>query len=89
MSIAFLGIQFGWSLQMSNMSSIYQILGADESDIPILWLGAPLTGLFVQPIIGFMSDRINPKYGRRKPFILGGTLTAVPVLALMPFARTI
>jgi len=53
MSFGFFGIQFGWGLQMANMSAIYQYLGASEGDIPILWLAAPLTGLIVQPIIGY------------------------------------
>jgi hypothetical protein len=57
MSFGFLGIQFGWGLQMSNMSPIYKYLGAADSEIPMLWLAAPLTGLIVQPIIGAMSDR--------------------------------
>ena len=57
MSFGFLGIQFGWGLQMANMSAIYEYLGADAHQIPMLWLAAPLTGLIVQPIIGHMSDR--------------------------------
>src|SRR5438094_9992893 len=58
MSFGFLGIQFGWALQMANVSAIYEYLGADAHQIPILWLAAPLTGLVVQPIIGHLSD--NP-----------------------------
>ena len=57
MSFGFLGIQFGWGLQLANMSAIYSYLGAKESDIPFLWLAGPVTGLIVQPIIGAMSDR--------------------------------
>ncbi len=57
MSFGFLGIQFGWGLQMANMSAIYEYLGARADQIPILWLAAPLTGLIVQPIIGHSSDR--------------------------------
>jgi len=57
MSFGFMGIQFGWALQMANMSSIYEFLGAKPDEIPMLWLAAPLTGLIVQPIIGYMSDR--------------------------------
>src|SRR6266850_1928957 len=57
MSFGFLGIQFGWGLQLANMSAIYSYLGAKESDIPLLWLAGPMTGLIVQPIIGAMSDR--------------------------------
>ena len=57
MSFGFLGIQFGWGLQMANMSPIYKYLGASDAQIPMLWLAAPLTGFIVQPIIGAMSDR--------------------------------
>ena len=67
MSFGFLGIQFGWNLQMSNMSAIYEYLGAQADQIPILWLAAPLTGLIVQPIIGSMSDRTWNRLGRRHP----------------------
>jgi maltose/moltooligosaccharide transporter len=67
MSIGFMGIQFGWGLQMANMSAIYEYLGAHADKIPILWLAAPLTGLLVQPIIGHMSDNTWCRLGRRRP----------------------
>ena len=67
MCFGFLGIQFGWGLQMANMSAIYQILGAEESQLAILWLAAPVTGLFVQPVIGYLSDRTWNRFGRRRP----------------------
>src|SRR5258708_14365158 len=66
LSFGFFGIQFGWGLQMANMSSIYEFLGASEGAIPILWLAAPLTGLIVQPIIGYYSDRTWTWLGRRR-----------------------
>src|SRR5512143_2802401 len=84
MSFGFLGIQFGWGLQMANMSAIYQYLGADESDIPILWLAAPLTGLIVHPIIGHYSDRTWCWLGRRRPAFLGGAILASLALLAMP-----
>lgn len=84
MSFGFLGIQFGWGLQMANMSSIYQFLGADEKDIPILWLAAPLTGLIVQPIIGYYSDRTWTRLGRRRPYFLVGAILASLSLIAMP-----
>jgi maltose/moltooligosaccharide transporter len=67
MSVGFFGIQFGWGLQMGNMSPIYEYLGAKPEELPILWLAAPLTGLIVQPIIGYMSDRTWTPLGRRRP----------------------
>ena len=84
MSFGFLGIQFGWGLQMANMSAIYQYLGAREDEIPILWLAAPLTGLIVQPIIGYCSDRTWNRLGRRRPYFLGGAVAASLALLAMP-----
>lgn len=67
MCFGFFGIQFGWSLQMNNMSVIYEYLGASAEQIPGLWLAAPMTGLLVQPIVGYLSDRTwHPRWGRRR-----------------------
>src|SRR5215813_6700388 len=85
----FLGIQFGWALQMANMSAIYEYLGADAHQIPILWLAAPLTGLVVQPIIGHMSDHTWNRLGRRRPYFLTGALLASFALAAMPNVSTL
>ncbi len=84
MSFGFLGIQFGWGLQMANMSAIYEYLGAKPEQIPMLWLAAPLTGLLVQPVIGQMSDRTWGPLGRRRPYFLAGALLASAALLLMP-----
>jgi maltose/moltooligosaccharide transporter len=89
MSFGFFGIQFGWGLQMANMSAIYQYLGADESTIPLLWLAAPITGLIVQPIVGFYSDRTWTKLGRRRPFFLVGAILASLALIAMPNSSTL
>jgi maltose/moltooligosaccharide transporter len=84
MSFGFFGIQFGWGLQMANMSSIYQYLGAKESDIAFLWLAAPLTGLIVQPIVGYYSDRTWTGLGRRRPYFLVGAILSSLALIAMP-----
>lgn len=84
MSFGFLGIQFGWGLQMANMSPIYKYLGADEGSIGYLWLAGPLTGLLVQPIVGAMSDRTWTRLGRRRPYFLVGAILASICLILMP-----
>lgn len=85
MSFGFFGIQFGWGLQMANMSAIYEFLGASESAIPILWLAAPLTGLIVQPIVGYYSDRTWHRHlGRRRPYFLAGAILASLALVAMP-----
>jgi maltose/moltooligosaccharide transporter len=67
MSFGFLGIQFGWGLQLANMSAVYEKLGARPDQVPLLWLAAPMTGLIVQPIIGALSDRTWGPLGRRRP----------------------
>src|SRR5215475_7864640 len=84
MSFGFVGIQFGWALQMANMSAIYEYLGASADQIPILWLAAPLTGLIVQPIIGHASDRTWNALGRRRPYFLAGAILSSLALLLMP-----
>jgi maltose/moltooligosaccharide transporter len=85
MSFGFLGIQFGFALQGGFMSRIFQTLGADVDSIPGLWVAAPLTGLLVQPIIGYLSDNTwSPKFGRRKPFFLIGAILASITLFFMP-----
>jgi maltose/moltooligosaccharide transporter len=84
MSFGFLGIQFGWGLQMSNMSPIYKYLGASDSQIPLLWLAAPLTGFIIQPIIGAMSDRTWGRLGRRRPYFLVGAILSSLALIAMP-----
>lgn len=84
MSFGFLGIQFGWGLQLANMSPIYKYLGASESELPYLWLAGPMTGLLIQPIVGAMSDRTWTKLGRRRPYFLVGAILASLALILMP-----
>jgi len=89
MSFGFLGIQFGWGLQLGNMSAIYEKLGAKPEGIPILWLAAPLTGLIVQPIIGSMSDRTWNRLGRRRPYFLVGAILASSALFIMPTSSAV
>jgi len=85
MSFGFLGIQFGFALQGGFMSRIFQTLGADVDSIPGLWIAAPLTGLLVQPIIGYLSDNTwSTRFGRRKPFFLIGAVLASVTLFFMP-----
>lgn len=90
MNFGFFGVQFSFGLQQSNMSAIYRYLGANEAELPMLWLAGPVTGLLVQPVIGAISDGTwSPKFGRRKPFFLIGALIASLALIAMPFSSTI
>jgi len=84
MCFGFLGIQFGFALQNANVSRIFQTLGADIEDLPILWVAAPVTGLLVQPVIGYLSDRTWNRLGRRRPYFLGGAILASLALFVMP-----
>ncbi|MEM9986512.1 MAG: MFS transporter, partial [Bacteroidota bacterium] len=84
MSFGFLGIQFGFALQNANVSRIFETLGADIEDIPILWVAAPVTGLLIQPIIGHMSDKTWTPLGRRRPYFLAGAILASLALFIMP-----
>ena len=90
MSFGFLGIQFGFALQGGNMSRIFQTLGASPDELPGLWIAAPLTGLLVQPIIGYLSDRTwHPRWGRRRPFFLIGAILSSLALFFMPFSSAL
>ncbi|WP_419147192.1 MFS transporter [Pseudoalteromonas 'SMAR'] len=89
MCFGFLGIQFGFALQNGNVSRIFQTLGAKVDDIPILWVAAPLTGLIVQPIIGYWSDRTWGRLGRRRPFFLWGAILTTLSLFIMPNSPTL
>ena len=89
MCFGFFGIQFGFALQNSNVSRIFQTLGADYSNMTILWVAAPITGLFVQPIIGYLSDRTWNRLGRRRPYFLWGAILASLALFIMPHSPTL
>ena len=85
MSFGFLGIQFGFALQNGNMSRIFETMGAKQDELAFLWLAAPTTGLLIQPIIGYLSDRTwSPRWGRRRPFFLIGAICASLALLVMP-----
>ncbi len=86
MNLGFLGLQFSFGLQQSNMSPIYKYLGAEESALPLLWLAGPMTGLIIQPIIGAMSDRTVTRWGRRTPYFLIGAVMCSLALLFMPFS---
>jgi maltose/moltooligosaccharide transporter len=90
MSFGFLGIQFGFALQGGYMSRIFQSLGAKPEEIPALWIAAPLTGLIVQPIIGYLSDKTwSPRFGRRRPYFLIGAILSSFALLFVPYSPTL
>ena len=90
MSFGFLGIQFGFALQGGFMSRIFQTLGAEKDALPLLWVAAPLTGLLVQPIVGYLSDRTwHPRFGRRRPYFLIGAVLSSIALFFMPYSSAL
>ncbi|AOS44848.1 Major Facilitator Superfamily protein [Lacunisphaera limnophila] len=84
MSFGYVGIQFGFALQNANVSRIFETLGASVDAIPILWIAGPVTGLVVQPIVGYLSDKTWNRLGRRKPYFLIGAISASLALLVMP-----
>jgi maltose/moltooligosaccharide transporter len=89
MCFGFMGIQFGFALQNANVSRIFQTLGADMEQVPGLWIAAPLTGLLVQPVVGYFSDRTWTGLGRRRPYFLAGAVLATLALFVMPNSPTL
>ena len=90
MSVGFFGIQFGWDLQRANMGRIYENLGANPDEVPLLFLAAPLTGLLVQPVIGYLSDRTwHPRWGRRRPYFMLGAILSSIALIFMPHSSAL
>jgi maltose/moltooligosaccharide transporter len=89
MCFGFLGLQFGFALQNANVSRIFETLGAGLEQVPLLWIAAPFTGLVVQPLIGYCSDRTWTRLGRRRPYFVGGALLAAAALVCMPRAPTL
>lgn len=89
MCFGFLGIQIGFGLQNANTSRIFQTLGAPIDDLAILWIAAPATGLLVQPIVGYWSDRTWTRLGRRRPYFFYGALLTSAALILMPNSPTL
>jgi maltose/moltooligosaccharide transporter len=86
MSLGFWGVQVANGLQVANASAIFESLGAEASQLPILWLGAPVMGLLAQPIVGHWSDRTWSRWGRRQPYFLGGAMLAAAMLLALPNA---
>jgi maltose/moltooligosaccharide transporter len=89
MCFGFLGLQFAFGLQNANMSRIFQQLGAGLEQVPLLWIAAPLSGLLLQPIVGYCSDRTWTRLGRRRPYFLAGAVLAATALLFMPRSPTL
>ncbi len=89
LSFGFFGIQIGFALQNANASRIFQTLGTPLDQLGLMWIAAPLTGLLVQPLVGYFSDRTWTRLGRRRPFFLAGAVLATLALVALPQAPAI
>ena len=89
MCVGAFGIQFGFALPQANATRIFQNLGASLDNVPLLWLAGPITGLIIQPLVGYYSDRTWSRYGRRRPYFLAGAALAAASLVAMPNATTL
>lgn len=83
------GIQFGWALQLSLLTPYVQELGIPHAWASIIWLCGPLSGLFVQPLVGYFSDRCTSRFGRRRPYILSGASFIVLAVTIIAFSADI
>ncbi len=86
MAVGFFGLQIGFALQNANASRIFSSLGAEASTLALFWLAGPVTGLIIQPIVGYMSDRTWTRFGRRRPYFFAGALLASIALIFMPYS---
>ncbi len=90
MNLGFFGVQFSFGLTQTAVNPIFLLLGAEAHDLPILNIAGPITGLLIQPFIGAMSDKTwSPRWGRRKPYVLGGGLLMVIILFLFPLVSAL
>src|SRR3712207_3035684 len=90
MNLGFFGVQFSFGLTQSAVNPIFLFLGAEAHDLPILNIAGPITGLLIQPFIGAMSDKTwNPRWGRRKPYVLGGSVLMILILFLFPLVTAL
>lgn len=83
------GVQFGWALQLSLLTPYVQTLGIGHAFSSFIWLCGPITGLVVQPCVGIWSDKCTSKYGRRRPFILAGSLMISVAVIIIGFSADI
>lgn len=83
------GIQFGWALQLSLLTPYVQLLGIPHTWAAYIWLCGPISGMLVQPIVGYYSDRCRSSFGRRRPYIASGAGCVAIAVILIGFAADI
>lgn len=80
------GVQFGWALQLSLLTPYVQLLGIPHTWAAFIWLCGPISGMLVQPIVGYHSDRCTSRFGRRRPFIAAGSVAVAIAVFLIGYA---
>ncbi|KGN34285.1 sugar transporter [Knoellia sinensis KCTC 19936] len=86
MNAGFFGVQFSFALTQTAINPLFTAMGADGHSLPLLNLAGPMTGLLIQPLIGAMSDRTwSDRWGRRRPYILAGSVVMIALCIVFPF----
>ncbi|XP_045814811.1 sucrose transport protein SUC8-like [Trifolium pratense] len=83
------GIQFGWALQLSLLTPYIQLLGVPHKWAANIWLCGPISGMIVQPLVGYYSDRSHSRFGRRRPYIFFGSISVALAVFFIGFASDI
>lgn len=89
LTISIGGLQIAWSVEMSNGSPYLLSLGISKSLMALVWIAGPLSGTLVQPYVGMLSDNCRIPWGKRKPFMIGGTVATVISLMSLAWTREI
>ncbi len=85
--LAFLSISSFWQMYDNIIPLILQnTFHLNESIIGAIMAIDNVLAVFLLPIIGTLSDKVDTPLGKRTPFIIGGTAAAVFFMMLMPFA---
>ncbi|CEI38946.1 hypothetical protein FVEN_g10033 [Fusarium venenatum] len=89
LTISIGGLQIAWSVELSNGSPYLMSLGLSKSLMALVWIAGPLTGTLVQPYVGMLSDNCRLPMGKRKPFMIGGSIATILSLLFLAWAKEI
>lgn len=89
LTFSIIGLQFAWGTEMTYCTPYLLSLGLSKSRLSLVWVAGPLSGLVMQPIIGMMSDKSRSKHGRRRPYMLGGSLAVVICYLILGWTQEI
>ncbi|ORX93314.1 sucrose transport protein-like protein [Clohesyomyces aquaticus] len=89
LTASLIGLQFTWGVEMTYCTPYLLELGLKKSQISLVWIAGPLSGLIMQPIVGVIADRSKSRWGRRRPFMVGGTVLVAGFLLMLGWTREI